>query len=443
MAGNPFDHSNIILSNQAGANLARGIEGASAGLSRGIERFGQRQEENNRFLSKAKALETFIKANAADMGADPKEVLTVDPKESPAARFDRLSGMVENVILQKKLAEAKQMQAMREQEMAANRFMQTQRETNAAALRGAFAPQASQLGQAIQQGASFESLPAGASAKVSAQDAVRNYVSAGGTPDSATSQFFNAALDAEAMQAASGQPRQRYRQTGPVMDKGGKFLGYGAFDQATGEAGIVDEAGNWSPLPADAEPVTATGLQKQVPSINDFRKMKGELTDAEISLRNMDRYVKSVGDANVGLQRLADKFSAGIKTLVGEKKLDPQELAAKMAQGQLQGLLGANRTNVVGGGVMTEQDALRIIERLGGDFGALSNPEVVRQAIAQVYSDRYKQYDDAFKFYNAAVADYYGSRGFDPAKRVEYKDFTAGGVDQPEPLTIKSIKKLE
>jgi hypothetical protein len=213
----------------------------------------------------------------------------------------------------------------------------------------------------------------------------------------------------------------RYRRTSPMSTKDGQYLGEGVFDTRTGKAGLMGADGKVGDLPPGAEPITATGLQKSIPDQKAFRNLKGELTDAEISLKNMDRYIKSVGDAGQGVQRLADKFSAGMKTLVGQG-LNPQEIATKMAEGQLQGLLGANRTNVVGGGVMTEQDALRIIQRLGGDFNSLSNPEIVRQAIGQVYSDRYKQYEDSFNFYNAAVGDYYGSRGFKPAERVEFSE---------------------
>jgi hypothetical protein len=230
----------------------------------------------------------------------------------------------------------------------------------------------------------------------------------------------------------------RYRRSGPMSTKDGQYLGEGVFDTRTGKAGLMGADGKVGDLPPGAEPITATGLQKSIPDQKAFRSLKGELTDAEISLKNMDRYIKSVGDAGQGVQRLADKFTAGMKTLVGQG-LNPQEIATKMAQGQLQGLLGANRTNVVGGGVMTEQDALRIIQRLGGDFNALSNPEIVKQAIGQVYSDRYKQYEDSFNFYNAAVGDYYGSRGFKPAERVEFSEsFTES--EQPVSATTEPAK---
>lgn len=193
---NPWDVSQILLSNQSGANIARGIDIAGQSLGRGIERFGERREMNNRFIGKAKALEGFIRANAADMGADPKAILEIDPRETPAARYERLSGMVENTVLQKKLNEAKQLQQMREQELASNRFLQTQRETNAAALRNAFV---SPTAEAIQSGATFGQLGR-VPATRSMADAARRFIAAGGTPDSATAQFFNAGLDAETMQ---------------------------------------------------------------------------------------------------------------------------------------------------------------------------------------------------------------------------------------------------
>lgn len=222
--------------------------------------------------------------------------------------------------------------------------------------------------------------------------------------------------------AAATKLPQKYQSLGHVVAKDGTYLGASVLDQTTAETGLMKN-GKIIPLPEGAEPITATGIQKNVPGSSEFRKLKSDLTDAETSLVNMDRYMNSVGDANIGIQRMADKFSSGMKTLVGKKDLNPKEIAAKMAEGQLQGLLGSNRTNIVGGGVMTEQDALRIIQRLGGDFDSLSNPEIVRAAIAQVYSDRFRQYDDDFNFYNAAVNSFYGSKSngaFKNADRVAF-----------------------
>lgn len=237
---------------------------------------------------------------------------------------------------------------------------------------------------------------------------------------------------AEARKPTLKNPPQIYQSGSHFVSPDGRYLGQSVFDQTTGEMGLRDpKTGKINPLPKGAEPITSTGIQKGTPNIKDFRQLRSNLTDAEISLRNMDRYIGSIGDASVGAQRLADRFSVGIKTLVGNKKLTEQELKTMAAKGQLQGLLGANRTNVVGGGVMTEQDALRIIERLGGDFDSLSNPEVVKYAISQVYADRYQQYNDDLEFYNEAVDSHYGTRGHQKAVRVPFRDYFA----QPSPTT--------
>lgn len=243
---------------------------------------------------------------------------------------------------------------------------------------------------------------------------------------------------AKASAEANAPFRERYVDKGPFQ-KGGQYIGNAVRDGISGKIGMMKD-GAFVPLEEGAEPITATGLNKSIPTQPEFRKLKGDLTSAEISLHNMDRYINSVGDANMGIQRLADNFSANMKTLIGSGELNPKEMAIKMAQGQMQGLLGANRTNVVGGGVMTEQDALRIIERLGGDAGALSNPSVVKQAIAQVYSDRFKQYQDDYNFYNAAVEDYYGAKGFKKADPVPFSgNFSNDYAGAPQaPATPKA-----
>lgn len=201
----------------------------------------------------------------------------------------------------------------------------------------------------------------------------------------------------------------------------GKPVGRAVRDLRTGEYGIMGSDGKIQPIPEGAEPITPTALQKDVPSIDSFRKFKTELTDAERSLTQIERYAKEVGGLNQGIAGLADKFSAGIKTLLGTGKLTPAELSRRLAEGNLQGLLGGNRLAVVGGGVMTEQDAQRIIDYLGGDVNAWQNKEQVMEALSQLYQDRRAQYDDNLKFYNAAVDSYYGTKGFD--KR-EYKDYS-------------------
>lgn len=251
----------------------------------------------------------------------------------------------------------------------------------------------------------------------SAQMRLQKYVDMGGNDD-AVLQTLQQQAKLESPEGKLGP--ERYRPIGGMINKDGTYLGQAMMDNRTGELFINGKGGERMPVPDGAEPVTATSLQKDIPSVESFKKMRLGLTEKETSLRKLDRYLSSQENASVGIQRMADKFTAGIKTLFGKDKLTQEELALKVGQGQLQGLIGANRLAVVGGGVMTEQDALRVIQALGGDFSALSNPEVVKTQIANLYFDTYKQYQDEYNFHNGAVKDYYGARGFKPAEPIKF-----------------------
>lgn len=207
----------------------------------------------------------------------------------------------------------------------------------------------------------------------------------------------------------------------------GEYIGRAVRDKRTGEYGIKGPDGKLMPIPEGAQPITATAINKNIVSANDFKKFKTDLTDSERSLRQFERYANSVGGMDQGVSSLADRFTAGMKTLLGTGKLSPDELARAAASGQLQGLLGGNRVSVVGGGVLTEQDAARIIQRLGGDVGALQNREVVMKALGELYQDRFAQYQDDFNFYNEAVDSYWGSKGFKRAPATDFNKLFGAG----------------
>lgn len=229
----------------------------------------------------------------------------------------------------------------------------------------------------------------------------------------------------------------------------GQYVGRAVRDKRTGEYGIKGQDGKLAPIPEGAQPITATAINKNIVSANDFKKFKSDLTDSERSLRQFERYANSVGGMEQGVATLADRVSAGFKTLIGSGKLTPEELSRAAASGQLQGLLGGNRVSVVGGGVLTEQDAARIIQRLGGDVGALQNREVVMKALGELYQDRFAQYQDDFNFYNEAVDSYWGAKGFKRAPETTFnKLFGAspavnGNVDAPAAASFIDAAKAE
>jgi len=156
----------------------------------------------------------------------------------------------------------------------------------------------------------------------------------------------------------------------------------------------------------------------------NFKKLRNTLNDDEISLKKMISFLKEQDKTSVGYQRIIDGFMGKMKTFFSTKakqyEMTEEELALAIAQGKLQGLLGSSRKEVVGGGVLTEQDARRIIEYLGGDINALQNKFRVQEAISYIFGEKLTNYDLNLEDYNIAVENEYGTRGYKTKDRIEF-----------------------
>jgi len=231
----------------------------------------------------------------------------------------------------------------------------------------------------------------------------------------------NAQEKSELLQRAATIGTVGFAQGMPMMNPDGSFAGFTVADKKTGDVKLfVPGKEGLSDVPKGATPSTQGSFTKSILPMPEFQKLKREVTDDEISLDRYSKYLNTVGGARQGIDLLADQVAGKITTLFNNKKLTQEQVNAAMASGQLQALIGASRLNTVGGGVMTEKDAERVILRLGGDVGALQNKEVVARAIADLYAEKYRRYQDSLGFYNSAVNHYYNQQGFTPAKPVEF-----------------------
>jgi len=217
------------------------------------------------------------------------------------------------------------------------------------------------------------------------------------------------------------QSKGVYRDSGT-----GDIIGEVNFDPASGQYFQLGESGERKNLDITKySPVLDSTFGQTVPNFTQFNKLSDELATDRSSIRTFEKYMRSIGDTNEGLNRLADQFSAGAKTLLsgyfGDEytKLSPSELNTKVAQGLLQGLIGRSRLEVVGGGVMTEQDALRIIQNLGGDVNLLQNKEVVATQIKNLLEQKMASFDRKKKVHDNAIFQIYGSQGYEPIEPYE------------------------
>jgi hypothetical protein len=204
------------------------------------------------------------------------------------------------------------------------------------------------------------------------------------------------------------------------------------FDKNERKQMYFDEDGNVQPVPMGAR-VHRTSLEtKQIPSIGEFERFEKNLNESKNAIRSLSNYLTSREGARQGFGLLADQFITMFKTLVDSGKLSEEEFNAAVAQGQFEGLIGQVRVETVGGGVMTEQDAKRIMKRLGG-FGALSNKEVVAEQIKSILVSKAESYQRNASFYNYSLR----------VNEEFQEDFPFEDVDAFNEKYLKSVLEFE
>ena len=191
--------------------------------------------------------------------------------------------------------------------------------------------------------------------------------------------------------STSGSP---WQDKGPVMDRGsGEFLGYLLFNETDSEHYIRTKDGKLMPMGAmpNAVPSTRTALHHAM-TPEQTLKLSDEVVTERQSIDALTRYMKFVNESPQGWDLFATEVIGKVRTALGDK-ISPKELVTLAQNGQLQGLIGRMRLQVVGGGVMTEQDAARIVAAVGGDVNALRNPDVVRTLIGQLVGMKAERYN--------------------------------------------------
>jgi hypothetical protein len=153
----------------------------------------------------------------------------------------------------------------------------------------------------------------------------------------------------------------------------------------------------------EARMTTSGEEQRYIPDFKTFTNLNKELVTEEKSLKQILSYWENIKDSNIGIERLGDQMATWFKTLAGSQNLTTEELARSIAEGKLQGLSGADRIDAVGGGVMTEKDAWRVIGRLGGDVDALQNPATVGPLLEEMFKLKVETYNEDIKGYNLGV----------------------------------------
>ena len=180
----------------------------------------------------------------------------------------------------------------------------------------------------------------------------------------------------------------KYQQVEMQLPNGQVVLA--SYNPSDGKPYYQDDKGNLIPVPPQARPVTASTGGTLNPA--GWLKLKKERAEGINSLKSIADYAKKAGGLPQGYQRWANDWSAKVKTWLGSQNLTPEEFDQMDASARQQALLGMLRTTIVGPGVMTEQDALRVIEAIGGKVSsALQNPAVFASIIAVIYERKRRE----------------------------------------------------
>ena len=144
---------------------------------------------------------------------------------------------------------------------------------------------------------------------------------------------------------------------------------------------------------ATGQPVDMTIYQripKVLPDFDNIQETFDFVVDNKNALSSMINFSQNVDSANFGIKGKFDDFVSKFKALAGTTKgLSSSQMARQIAQTNQEGLVGLLKETVVGGGVMTEEDARRILRYMGGAVGDwTANPEIILEAIEYTIKQR-------------------------------------------------------
>tara|TARA_E500000318_G_C3550008_1_gene208496 strand:- start:235 stop:1695 length:1461 start_codon:yes stop_codon:yes gene_type:complete len=217
------------------------------------------------------------------------------------------------------------------------------------------------------------------------------------------------------------------------------------YRKTTAEGGYVtvvedpDAEGGFRPVKDTEEFISSENIDREALSIKEVKNLANETRTQSRGVKTLNKLYTDLDAVEGGFAGLATSLSAKAKTLVG-KDLTPKEIARQLAIGMQQGVLGQVRVDVLGPGVMTEQDAERLIQYLGGDLRNLStNPQTVKVAIGKVLKDKSNDYNTDLPFYQRQRSLSTSAStlpNFKPVEIPEIRDPAAevlAGPDQPSP----------
>ena len=155
---------------------------------------------------------------------------------------------------------------------------------------------------------------------------------------------------------------------------------------------------------------------------------------------NFSNYLNTLTQSKDGLTRLKNQILGVVKRVKGDPDLTGDEIMELTRNGELQQLLGTSRERIVGPGVMTEYDAQRILQALGGESWGSITTQIAQRNIRRLFEQDKRQYDRLRSTYNKLKYD--GVEGFNNIYK-EIPGFTAAPFFQNNAVFLEEQLKNE
>jgi hypothetical protein len=275
---------------------------------------------------------------------------------------------------------------------------------------------------------------------------IANEISAGMLP---RNPMAIASRRAELIAAGGREPAAAYDNAGTYVLRSNQTNPVTAVkDRKTGRIGVVNEQGKFEPLDSKTYMPITTSDANAFLNEENFKKLSDQLIEQENGIKSVNRFLKNIENISPGgIQRSLDKLSLNVKSIMGlkESDLSEAERAIGLAGAQQQRLLGALRTTILGPGVLTEIDAQRILNAVGGDVNALTtNVDLMRELVSEILQEKVSAYEQNLDIYNTQVAGRYGRAGYRQRNRIEPVSIQQAAqmpANQPRVLNVRPAGK--
>jgi len=277
----------------------------------------------------------------------------------------------------------------------------------------------------------------------------------GGEP---TSAMKNATVIADSELARGLITQDQYQgRVADIVAVGGveTFNPGGIFRRADGTGDpistIVDARGNYYRHDAKGNRVKlnlseyspSSRSESNTLSPDGFRKISTDIVNQQNQINSINEFLKSTeGLSRSGLQRVVEGFTSKVKTALG-LPLSEAENAIGEGKARQQRLLGAIRNEILGPGVLTDQDAERLYQAMDGDIRNIStNIDRVRKALFAIVNEKNNLYKQDLDLYNYNAKEKYTfARPLDLIPLYEFSNEQAPSLQQNNPFaTTRTLR---